>query len=53
MFHPGELVATLSLRIGVVIETKIRHLNQYCKVLWADTTELEWVHHNILRLRDN
>ena len=49
MFTEGELVTTLAGRVGVVMSTKVKFLNQYCRIMWIDSAEPEWVfYHNLL-----
>ena len=44
MFTQGDLVSTLSQRVGIVVETKRLLQQLYCKVLWATATSPEWWH---------
>ena len=52
MFRVGELVRTSSRindgKIGLVVATKEKNLNQFCKIIWADKTAPEWVMSNNL-----
>jgi hypothetical protein len=43
MFRTGELVTTLSEKLGIVLEIKHEKFNQYCKILWTDKKTPEWV----------
>lgn len=54
MFKTGDLVEHAGgYPTGVVVDTKIKFLEQYCKVAWAcpGTEDLEWIHHHRLYLK--
>ena len=49
MFKVGELVTTLDMRVGLVVQTKTRHCIQYCRVLFSGRPEPTWVTYELLR----
>ena len=49
MFKVGELVTTLDMRTGLVVQTKTRHYIQYCRVLFFECSEPSWVSYELLR----
>ena len=54
MFKAGDLVEHVDRpATGVIVDTKIKFLEQYCKVAWAlpGTEDLEWIHHHRLYLK--
>ena len=46
-FDPGEFVKRKDA-IGLVLETKVRYLQEYCRILWVGSDVPEWVHVNQL-----
>jgi len=49
VFKVGELVTTLDMRAGLVVQIKTKHYVQYCRVLFFGRPEPAWVSYESLR----